>query len=102
MPELTDYIRMLIMKERVFFSRDSKSQNSSKFIIHGGKPLKGTVEVGGAKNASFPVLVASLLTREECEISNIPLIEDLFRMIEILRSMGVEIRWKGKRTLRIK
>jgi UDP-N-acetylglucosamine 1-carboxyvinyltransferase len=57
--------------------------------------------VGGAKNASFPLLAASILTDEDCEISNLPLIEDVFRMIEILKSMGVKIEWKGKRTVKI-
>ncbi|MDP3990687.1 MAG: UDP-N-acetylglucosamine 1-carboxyvinyltransferase [Candidatus Nealsonbacteria bacterium] len=75
---------------------------SEKFIIHGGKPLKGEIEVRGAKNAAFPILTASLLTKEECEISNLPLIEDVFRMIEILKGMGSEISWIGERTIRIK
>ncbi len=73
-----------------------------KFIINGGKPLEGEVEARGAKNAAFPLLVASLLTDQECRISNLPLIEDVFRMIEILRSMGAEINFEGKRTVRIK
>lgn len=73
-----------------------------KFIIHGGKALKGEIEVRGAKNAAFPVLAATLLTREICEISNLPLIEDVFRMIEIMKSMGSEITWVGERTIRVK
>jgi len=75
---------------------------SEEFVIHGGKSLKGKVKIGGAKNASFPILVACLLTNEECEISNIPLIEDVFRMIEILKSMGADIEWEDKKTIRIK
>src|SRR3989338_2036306 len=75
---------------------------AEKFIINGGKPLKGEIEVRGAKNAAFPILAASLLTKEECEISNLPLIEDVFRMIEILKSMGSEITWVGERTIKIK
>lgn len=73
-----------------------------KFIIHGGKPLRGEIEVRGAKNAAFPILAATLLTKETCEISNLPLIEDVFRMIEILESMGAQVSWQGERTLRIK
>ena len=72
-----------------------------KFIISGGKPLKGEIEVRGAKNAAFPILTASLLTTQECEISNLPLIEDVFRMIEILKSMGSKISWTGPRTIKI-
>jgi UDP-N-acetylglucosamine 1-carboxyvinyltransferase len=75
---------------------------SEKFVIHGGKPLKGEIEVRGAKNAAFPLLCASLLTKEECEISNLPLIEDVFRMLEILKSLGSKITWTGERTVKIK
>lgn len=73
-----------------------------KFIINGEKPLKGEIEVRGAKNAAFPILVATLLTKEECEISNLPLIEDVFRILEILKSMGSRISWVGERSIRIK
>ena len=73
-----------------------------KFIINGGKPLKGEVEVRGAKNAAFPILAATLLTKEECIIENLPLIEDVFRMVEILKSMGSQISWVGERSLKVK
>jgi UDP-N-acetylglucosamine 1-carboxyvinyltransferase len=74
---------------------------AEKFVIHGGKKLKGEIEVRGAKNVAFPVLAACLLTKKECTISNVPLIEDVFRMVEILKSMGVEISWPGERILKI-
>src|SRR3989338_5275806 len=74
---------------------------AEKFIINGGKPLKGEIEVRGAKNAAFPVLAATLLTREPCEISNLPLIEDVFRMLEIMKSMGSKISWIGERAVKI-
>lgn len=70
-------------------------------IIKGGIPLKGEVEIRGAKNAAFPILAASLLTRETCVIDNIPLIEDVFKMIKILEEMGAEISWTGKRKIEI-
>ncbi len=73
-----------------------------KFVIYGGKPLKGTIEVGGAKNAATPILAATLLTNETCRISNLPLVEDVFRMIEILEGMGAEVKWLGKRTIEIR
>jgi UDP-N-acetylglucosamine 1-carboxyvinyltransferase len=74
---------------------------SEKFLIYGGKPLKGEIEVRGAKNATFPILAASILTKRVCRISNIPLIEDVFRMLEILESMGAKISWKTERTLEL-
>lgn len=72
-----------------------------KFIIQGGKPLIGEVEIRGAKNAAFPILTASLLTKETCVIDNIPLIEDVFKMIKILEQMGAKISWTGKRKIEI-
>lgn len=72
------------------------------FEITGGNKLSGTVEVRGSKNATTPILAAALLTREECIIGNIPLIEDVFRMLEILESMGVSVRWLGKRKVAIR
>ncbi len=75
---------------------------SEKFIIRGGKPLKGEVEIRGAKNAAFPMLVATLLTKEPCIIDNLPLIEDVFQMLKILKSLGAEISWLGKRKIKIK
>jgi len=75
---------------------------SEQFIINGGKRLKGTIEARGAKNACFPILSATLLTDQECLIENIPLIEDVFLLLEILESLGKEISWTGKRSVKIK
>jgi len=72
------------------------------FEIQGGKRLKGEIDVRGSKNATTPILAATLLTKEECVLSNIPLIEDVFRMIEILQSMGVEVRRLGERKISVK
>jgi UDP-N-acetylglucosamine 1-carboxyvinyltransferase len=72
------------------------------FEIQGGKRLRGKIEVRGSKNATTPILAATLLTKEECIISNIPLIEDVFRMLEILESLGAEIKWLGERRVSIK
>jgi len=75
---------------------------AEQFIIHGGRHLKGTIEARGAKNACFPILAATLLTDQECVIDNVPLIEDIFCLIEILNSLGKETSWIKKRTLRIR
>lgn len=72
------------------------------FEIIGGKKLKGEIEVRGSKNATTPILAATLLTEEECIISNIPLIEDVYRMLEILESLGAEIKWIGERKISVK
>ena len=61
----------------------------------------GSIDVRGSKNATTPILAATLLTTGECVISNIPLIEDVYRMLEILESMDVKVAWEGERTVRI-
>ncbi len=72
-----------------------------KFIIHGEKPLIGEITVKGSKNAATPILAATLLTKNPCIISNIPLIEDVFRMIELIESLGVSVKWLTKNKVRI-
>lgn len=71
------------------------------FEIEGGKKLKGEITVSGSKNATTPILAATLLTKETCVLSNLPLIEDVFCMLEILQSMGAKVEWHGKRTVAI-
>lgn len=73
----------------------------SKFIIKGGKPLNGTIKIFGMKNAATPIIAATLLTEEECVISNVPKISDVLHLLEILRSLGVKIEWTGHHELRI-
>jgi len=73
-----------------------------KFLIRGEKPLKGVVEVMGAKNVTFPLLAATLLTKEPCQVSNLPLIEDVFKMLKILERMGAKIKWLGERQIEIR
>jgi UDP-N-acetylglucosamine 1-carboxyvinyltransferase len=60
-----------------------------KFIINGGTPLKGTITIGGAKNVALKVLVASLLTDDELTIHNLPLLRDVYFMLEVLEGLGV-------------
>ena len=73
-----------------------------KFIINGGKTLKGVVEIGGYKNAAGPILAATLLTKEECVIDNLSLVTDVFNLIKVLESIGVEVEWVGKNQIKIK
>lgn len=72
-----------------------------KFVIQGRKPLQGEIDVRGAKNAAFPLLAATILTTEDCVISNLPLIEDVYRSIEILESMGATVEWLEERTVKV-
>ncbi|MEK9143053.1 MAG: UDP-N-acetylglucosamine 1-carboxyvinyltransferase, partial [Patescibacteria group bacterium] len=65
------------------------------FIITGGKPLRGEVTLGGAKNVALKLLVVSLLTDEPLVIHNVPEICDVSLMLEVLESLGVKVSRSG-------
>lgn len=73
--------------------------NMDIFEIEGGRKLSGEIEVRGSKNAAAPIIAAALLTSEPCVIHNVPRIEDIFRLLEIIGSMGVETAWLDDRTV---
>lgn len=59
-----------------------------KFVIHGGKPLVGTVHISGAKNAALPILFSSLLTDKISRYNNIPPLKDIDSTIAVLSHLG--------------
>ena len=63
--------------------------------IQGGKPLSGSIQIGGAKNAALPLMAASLLTSEELCLSNLPHLADITTMVHLLSELGVEISMNG-------
>jgi len=71
------------------------------FEIEGGKKLSGDIEVRGSKNGALAILAATLLTPEPCVIKNVPLVNDVLAMIEILKSFGAETEWLDERTIKI-
>jgi UDP-N-acetylglucosamine 1-carboxyvinyltransferase len=68
------------------------------FKVLGGKQLKGEIQPQGAKNEALQILSAVLLTAEEIEISNIPNIRDVMKLIELLGELGVEVTKKTEDT----
>jgi len=66
-----------------------------KFVITGGKKLQGEITVSGAKNAALKLLVAACLTDEQVTIHNIPLISDMFIMVDILKELGAHVQIHG-------
>ena len=62
-----------------------------KLIINGGKKLKGTISVSGAKNVALKALVAACLTDDKVVIKNVPLISDFMVMVAIIRELGGEV-----------
>ena len=67
-----------------------------KFIIRGGKRLRGTVEIGGAKNAALPIMAASILSEGENIISGVPKLEDVFTLGRLLSHLGAEVSHERK------
>ena len=65
--------------------------------IVGGKPLHGTIPISGAKNATLPLMIASLLTDDVLVLENVPRLADVGLLQHILRNHGVDIMVKGKR-----
>lgn len=62
-----------------------------KFIINGGKKLKGAVSVSGAKNVALKALVAACMTEEEVVINNVPLVSDFFVMVDLIKGLGGKV-----------
>jgi UDP-N-acetylglucosamine 1-carboxyvinyltransferase len=62
-----------------------------KLLITGGNPLNGEIRISGAKNAALPILAATLLADTPSYISNIPHLQDITTMIELLGRMGVDL-----------
>ena len=65
------------------------------FLIKGGVPLHGDVQISGAKNAVLPLMAATLLTSGECVIRRVPNLTDVRFMGQILESLGCEVKWDG-------
>ncbi len=71
--------------------RPEAHQRGDRFRIHGGRRLEGVVRISGAKNAALPAMAATLLTAEECIIENVPGIDDVVMMAEILQYLGADV-----------
>jgi UDP-N-acetylglucosamine 1-carboxyvinyltransferase len=76
---------------------------AERLVVEGGPALRGEVLIGGSKNAALPILAATLLTREECVVDNLPLIDDVYTMLSILRAVGATVELdEARRSARIK
>lgn len=72
-----------------------------KLVIHGGKPLRGTVRVSGAKNAVLPIIVASMLGTTKSTLTEIPKLDDVHTVCDVIESLGVHIENPQKGVLEI-
>ena len=62
-----------------------------KLLIRGGNPLRGTVTISGSKNSALPILAASILSEESLRIANVPHLNDVTTMIELLGTIGLDV-----------
>ena len=74
----------------------------AKYEIVGGKPLRGSVVISGAKNAAVAILPAALLVAGTCRIENVPDISDVRILIDILKGMGARIEYEDINTITIR
>jgi len=72
-----------------------------KFLIKGGNPLDGEVEISGYKNSAGAILAAALLTEEPCVIDNLPLCTDVTDQIDIIQQMGGKVEWLSERKIKL-
>jgi UDP-N-acetylglucosamine 1-carboxyvinyltransferase len=72
-----------------------------KILIEGGFPLRGVIDVRGAKNSALPVLFASLLTGERCVVRNIPHLRDVDMTLSILEELGMDVERRADDAIEI-
>ena len=73
----------------------------TKYLIHGGNPLHGTIHISGAKNAAVAIIPAALLVDGVCRIENVPQISDVTLILQILRELGADVRMINRTTLEV-
>jgi len=71
-----------------------------KLVVHGGATLRGSINISGSKNASLPILAATLLTGDECIIRRVPDVSDTNYMVQILNALGADVE-RSSGTVRI-
>ena len=79
----------------------SMSDESVDFQIEGGHKLKGTIETHFSKNGAVALIPAALINSAPTILHGIPKIEEVFRLIELVSSLGVQIRWIDKNSIEI-
>ena len=73
----------------------------TKYVIRGGKPLYGEIDISGAKNAAVAIIPAALLVDGVCRIENIPQISDVTMILNILQELGADVRTVNRTTVDI-
>ena len=96
--EALDYTCLVIAKPN---NTVLECKQLEKFVVNGGKPLFGEVNISGAKNAAVAIIPAVILCDEPCQIENIPNISDVSLISRILQQLGANVRRINKSSLYI-
>jgi UDP-N-acetylglucosamine 1-carboxyvinyltransferase len=75
--------------------------NALQFVVEGGHRLSGTIRPSGNKNAALPIVAAALLSEHPVVLQNVPRIRDVETLVELVRSLDVEVEWAERNTLHI-
>ena len=70
-----------------------------KLEVVGGKKLSGVLKISGSKNASLPILAASLLSKKKIKLINLPEVKDIKTMLNLLESLGSKVKKVGRKTI---
>ena len=72
-----------------------------QYIIKGGSPLVGEVEIGGAKNAALAILAAAIMTDDTVRVENLPDVKDINVLLEAIEGIGASVEREDRHTVRI-
>ena len=84
--------------KEVSLYQKSKASLMQKLLIKGKKYLNGSIPISGSKNATLPILAASILANT-AKLKNVPLVKDIFTMIDLLKFIGIKIKVSTKKKL---
>lgn len=87
---------------RALESKIISIDGSIDFKIEGGRKLHGSVVTNPSKNGALGLICASLLNKSETILHNIPRIEEVFRILEVLKSLSVSVEWVGDQSLSVR
>ena len=72
-----------------------------QYIIKGGNPLVGEVEIGGAKNAALAIIAAAIMTDETVEIDNLPYVKDVNVLLKAIQEIGGKVERLNRHSVRL-
>ena len=92
-----------LLTQQAAHGRDGEIEGAvlTKYVIRGGKPLYGEIDISGAKNAAVAIIPAALLVDGVCRIENIPQISDVTLILNILQELGADVRTVNRTTVDI-